>query len=313
MASSPPTGIQALPLEVLAMVLGHLGAHAPFSSLRSYADTKLLMFTIPKVCKQWRAACKLVPAGVAINTDALTDAGLLKLVGQFPAARSVTLFGGYERGKINKELTREGLAAMACWPGVCRLNLSGVGQRTDELLHALAACPRVEHLAICGNPFVRGGYRGAGTITDAVLAGLVGRLPKLQLLSLRRCLTVTDGGVEAVAAGCPKLHHLDLTGCEDVTDDGVAAVAAGCPKLRHLNLYDCMNVTDGGLEAVAAGCHDLQHLDLTGCEEVTDDGLEAVAAGCPDLQYLNLTGCDSVTFRGTALFRNAELIDCIWC
>ena len=45
---------------------------------------------------------------------------------------------------------------MACWPGVCRLNLSGVGQRTDELLHALAACPRVEHLAICGNPFVRG-------------------------------------------------------------------------------------------------------------------------------------------------------------
>ena len=83
-------------------------------------------------------------------------------------------------------------------------------------------------------------------ITDAGLAGLVLRFPKLWRLDLSWCKNVTDGGVAAVAAACPNLQHLGLSGCKTVTDGGLTAVAAGCPNLQHLDLRDCANVTDVG-------------------------------------------------------------------
>ena len=93
-------------------------------------------------------------------------------------------------------------------------------------------------------------------LTDAGLAGLARRFPRLRSLDLAHNGEVTDAGLNAVAVGCPNLAHLDLAGCYGLTDAGLAAIA-GCPRLVHLDLYGCYKLTAGGVAAVVAGCPNL--------------------------------------------------------
>lgn len=90
---------------------------------------------------------------------------------------------------------------------------------------------------------------GRGGLSDAGVAGVLSRLPQLEVLDLRGCLAVGDRAAAAAARWCGgALRELRLTGSRALSPRGFAALTAARP-LRRLALLD----TSGCAQLAASG------------------------------------------------------------
>jgi len=192
-----------------------------------------------------------------------------------------------------KLLTPAGLvAAFRASPALVKLNLHALNP-SDALMDALSlACPLLEQLHLSSaNPFL-----GNGALSDAGVALLAARLPRMRQLNLQGSSNITDACIAGLVQRMPDLERLNLGGCFKLTDSAVralcglpaeegepAAAAAAVPeynppRLSHLSLFQCARVSDASVSLLAAHMPTLQHLDLHSCAALSDRALELLAA-----------------------------------
>jgi hypothetical protein len=205
------------------------------------------------------AAARALPQLQDVSLDQywlVGDEGLAVLATHCPRLRALDMaFENATNGGI--------AAAVARWPELERLNLSGIPFLTVAAYRAVgASCPRLRAL--------KTGLQD-GNVSPP--AGYAGR---------------TDACVHAVADGCPLLQELDLTGWDCITDAALVAVASRCPQLERLALSRCERVTDVGVIAVTTRCQRLRTLDVQGCELVTVDSMLRGLVHCRELEELSL-------------------------
>lgn len=108
-----------------------------------------------------------------------------------------------------------------------RLNFSALAPDgiTDDVLHQLMACERLERLTIAGNALV----------TDNGICDILSVCKNLVALDVSDCINVSDNTCKAAASSCRLLQGLNLSGCKNVSDEGIMAIAESCSLLRRVN------------------------------------------------------------------------------
>lgn len=147
-----------------------------------------------------------------------------------------------------------------------RLSLNAI---SPETLAQLAAQKQLAELALRDVP-----------LTDAQLARLMGGLPQLQRLALRRVNGVSDAGLHALKLA-PRLEVLALVEMS-ITGNGLAGLQQ-LPRLRSLDLRKCEALTADDYGRLAA-VKSLRELKLAG-SSIGDAVLAAVAV-MPSLDAL---------------------------
>ena len=109
-------------------------------------------------------------------------------------------------------------------------------------------------------------------LTDAGLAGMIGRFGSVRFVRLCHCTQLTIDGILCLAApSCLALTMLSLSGCTQVTDAWLYRLSRFCPGLTCLVLRNCGLVTDQGVGWVAKGCPHLTRLCFDESASVVGD------------------------------------------
>jgi hypothetical protein len=199
-------GWAALPEELLLTVLDQL----KWGRRESAA--------VRRMCSRWRRIHDAGRKRLFLWGDS-TDEMVETLCARMPALTALMLY--------SKDLTDEGLQAVAKLESLTSLDLYECQLVTDEGLRAVAELKSLEHLNLAG------------------------------------CSLVTDEGLRAVAE-LKWLEHLDLGDCSKVTDVGLRHLS-GLNQLTHLDLSCCLEVTDVGLRHLS-GLNQLTILRLEYCK-----------------------------------------------
>ncbi len=141
---------------------------------------------------------------------------------------------------------------------VLRLSLNAI---SEETLAQLAAQKQLTELALRDVP-----------LSDAQLARLLGNLPRLQRLALRRVNGVSDAGLDALHS----LGRLEVLALVEMDISGKALAKLGrLDRLRSLDVRKCEALKAGDYGSLAALKH-LKELKLAG-SSADDRALELVA------------------------------------
>jgi hypothetical protein len=203
-----------------------------------------------------------------------SDASLRALADDGQAADEV------EALSLAPDVTEVGLAELARFPGLRRLDLAGCTKVNAAGLARVAQVGTLEALDLWSVPGV-----------DAEGLAEVARLGGLVTLNLRRCRGVTEAGLAPLSA-LGELSVLSLGDCPRVTSGALAALA-GLTNLVALDL-SATPIDDAGLERLL-GLRELTLLNLSRTR-VTVKGLERLAA-LPSLAQLYLAGCGADVAR----------------
>jgi Leucine-rich repeat (LRR) protein len=151
---------------------------------------------------------------------------------------------------------------------VLRLSLNAI---SDETLAQLAAQKRLIELVLRDIP-----------LTDAQIGRLLGNLPRLQRLALRRVSGVSDAGLDALAS----LGQLEVLALVEMDISGKALAKLGrLDRLRSLDVRKCEGLKADDYRLLPA-LKSLRELKICG-PSTTDQAMEAVAA-MPALESLVL-------------------------
>ncbi|TVU51560.1 hypothetical protein EJB05_02995, partial [Eragrostis curvula] len=228
-------------------------------------------------------------------------------------------------------------AALARYPSATSLDLSLCARVTDAALSAVSAASPSNLRAVDLSRSSGFGAAGLAALSKAcpdlvdldlsngvdlgdVAAAEVGRMRRLQRLSLSRCKPLTDMGLGCVAVGCPDLRELSLKWCLGLTDLGLKLLAHKCKKLRTLDLsyvmisknsfpaimklpnlevltlVGCTGIDDDALGSIEKDCNKtLKVLDISHCQNATDAGVSSIVKSVPNLSELNLSYCCPIT------------------
>lgn len=206
----------------------------------------------------------------------------------------------------------EGLAHIAYFPSLKRLNLSSNGE--DDTLTGTGlsylSSAKLEYLSLCNRLF---------TDEDIVQLLPLGSNLETELcsLNLNDCGELTCEGlsrlchctslIELRVSGCqlygsdfptllpPSLRVLDVSYCKEVTDPGEYGVMHIPKSLRTLELAG-PDVMDSTLEMLELP--KLNRLIIRESDEITNSGLAHLPGRFPELQELSFIYCDSITDAG---------------
>jgi len=188
---------------------------------------------------------------------------------------------------------------------ITQLDLSNCRRVTDVGVAALAALPMLQHLELTNCP-------GA---TDDGLAALARTEPRSQLIHLGlRSASVSQEVLADLVGACTSLTNLNISKCSGATDATLAALARSCPQLTVLDLKDSDECTDASLIAIADGCPKLQELSCEGCTDaLTDAAAAAILKGLKQLRSLQALGSDRLLSRAaqTALQGAVGAYNCL--
>ncbi|ETW05309.1 hypothetical protein H310_04262 [Aphanomyces invadans] len=181
------------------------------------------------------------------------------------------------------------------------LHLAKSHDVTDDLLRVMSsAFPNLKTLD----------FSHCQDITDAGLACVLKKTPRLVSVSVAGCPYLTERALTQLASTCGRtLQSLNVSDLAKTTDNVVASLALAKPiVLRVLRLRNARQLTDAAFEALVhppqtftqavAVAYTIDKLDLTGCDGLTGLALSWIAAGCPVLRSLNLTGCSRINDKG---------------
>jgi hypothetical protein len=151
---------------------------------------------------------------------------------------------------------------------------------TDRSLEQIAHWEALERFEVYGPP-LRGSREGGAKITDVGIKSLA-QLPHMREVYLQS-LDITDAAADAIAR-MPSLETVGLRYCLSVTDAALIPFAK-LPRLRHLDLCGS-KITDAGIETILK-LKDLQILELYECANLTEASIRRLLE-LPNLTELNI-------------------------
>ena len=182
----------------------------------------------------------------------------------------------------------------------------------------VTACGKLRELGLGGCALVTNKTLEA-MVVDTEAPGMIGSVtrpaelashapPKLERLSLARCVLIDDDGICPVVESIKTLTHLDLSGCLRITDRMAwscmetetlygARPNGGLPRLRYLNISGLWRLTAMAMSQITAASFPLQTVNMPGCMGVEDAGARAIAA-LVHLTDLDLSRCAQITSKG---------------
>ena len=123
--------------------------------------------------------------------------------------------------------------------------------------------------------FNTGFYRN--DVHPSWLEAVAAHCPHLELLDLAWCNGgVTDAGIAALAARCPRLASLAMDCCGQITDGALRSLGRHSAELAELSVAWCGNLTDAALADIGR-CPQLGYLDVSQCGKLTAPALAAAA------------------------------------
>jgi Leucine-rich repeat (LRR) protein len=275
--------------------------------------------------RDWHTVLEALEDGQATGIDAngqMTDA-LLRTLTRFPQLTTLRL-GGSQR------LTSDGLSALAAFPALRTLDLSGTAI-TDDGLEVLAALPALEQLSLSGTAVTDAGVRHlARTDTleqvnlmftacgDGALRVLAG---KSRLARLHSGNAVTATGIGALQE-YPAFRHWQ-GGAEEMALLSYEASPtylslrghfgdAGLAALRGLDGLFALNVDDRAMRFTAAGVDALAALPrLAWLALDADDHTMPSIARLPVLRFLGVQDTET-SDDGWAALGQSQSIERIW-
>jgi hypothetical protein len=194
-------------------------------------------------------------------------------------------------------------------PQLCVVDLSNCGSFSDNIVDQLVHHVRLVALSIAG----------VEQVSNAAVARLLHKIPRLTSLDLSRITTLTDAMLLSLSAHF-QLRHLRLAELATLSDDCVGnllpslhglevldvthiplsertflTLANSCHHLRELNVSFCTHFENSALIRLVEHCEFLEHLDFSFCHRITDAGILSVANCCKHIQSLMLTSCGLLT------------------
>ncbi|GAB4819220.1 hypothetical protein N2152v2_006266 [Parachlorella kessleri] len=272
----------------------------------------------------------------------VTDAGLLKLssLSQLTALDLGYSCWGHSAQGLKQLLPRlkglqmlnlggcEGacdavLSAVAGLRQLTQLDVSECQRVTTRAIQQLARLPQLASLNLGWNlklsAAALAGFADSGSLLTQLdlsfcgemgdeALGMLGALPKLKALCLRKCTRVGDKGL-AHLGHCTSLEQLDLSYCPLITPEGLRHIASQLPLLGALRLMDCPRaVTVLGMRALGSA-ERLQSLHV-GDNKRLDDGCMQAISFMSQLRSLVVRACPKITDHGLlALARITHLRD----
>ena len=215
----------------------------------------------------------------------ITDAGVRTLATRFVASlEGVTL-------KYCREVTDDGLAALAICSHLESVTLKYCSEITDDGLAALANCLHLRSIAVIRCQLVSGAF--IEPLTESCRG-----LEKIDCSGL----TVS---FRAIADRCPLLRDVTLSGA---TDKKVTRLVRGCPLLTHVRLYG-KKLTDVSLAAIAAGLPHLEVLSISDDAKVTESGLYNLLEKCLRITCLDAGAVNYQSSGGNLIPNGIKITD----
>ncbi|KAL6005697.1 hypothetical protein ACLOJK_006268 [Asimina triloba] len=125
----------------------------------------------------------------------------------------------------------------------------------------------------------------------------IGRLEKLELLSLKSCSGLNDASFKTIGKGFAGLKQIAIRKCEALTDKGLRELVVSATLLECVKLVECDNVTSLGLMNIFKHSKmKLRALSLVKCRGLKDDPnlRRAILSKCPLLESITLDRCAGV-------------------
>ncbi len=182
--------------------------------------------------------------------DTLTDDATLRVIARFPSVRALMLSGC-------KNVTNEGIKAIAKLPNLTALNIGGTGI-TDEVIPALVKNKSLRHLNIEDNKL----------ITDAAVAPLV-TAQQLESLDIS-ATSISKNGVKLLLAAPSNIALLTLAGLN--LTDGLFESITLRPNLVLLDLSNNKLLSDR-LFPCLRNSNNLRYLNTDDCPGITESAM----------------------------------------
>ncbi|GBG58725.1 hypothetical protein CBR_g126 [Chara braunii] len=258
--------------------------HLPNDTLSvvfSFLPVQDRLFTVPCVCRQWRAVASRPKNYRVVDALDWTESRILcaSLLTFFPVRPLWRLVNGRITRSAADELLRR-LVYMS------RGHLEVLRSKNCSSAGLWYLAVPSSSLTSSGGPCVPSALR----LTELELLDLLEPVddPLCRLLSPRlKRLVLSPAYPESHSCGDGSQHV--------ITDKLLYALAETCPELTHLNIRECRGVTDKGLIAVARRCPALREVGLEGCLVKEEDAVwvtEAFSRNCPSLTAVNLSQSD---------------------
>ncbi|XP_068651186.1 EIN3-binding F-box protein 2-like [Aristolochia californica] len=163
----------------------------------------------------------------------------------------------------------------------------------------------------------------------------IGRLEKLESLSVKSCSGLNDKCLNAIGIRFPRLKQIAIANCAAITDKGLKELSRSTMLLESFKLQECHNVSPKGLMEVLMNCKErlkvlslvkchglhemdpsifrtplpqcplLQSLTLNRCAGVGDSFLSWIGTACVRVKNIELAGLSSITDKGLLIFLQA--------
>lgn len=150
-------------------------------------------------------------------------------------------------------------------------------------------------------------YKPTGIFTDNELEEIIDRCPNLIELSLYRCLSLTEQGYQHLGK-LSKLQFLSLSCCCTGVNDKSIEGLKGIDNLFKLNLHNCFKITDIALKTIVSQHVYLQKLSIANCTQISDSSLGFLLT-LENLHALDISGCEKITDLGLAILQKMNQLD----
>jgi hypothetical protein len=237
------------------------------------------------------------------NCGYINDLAILNIVSRCPNLKDLNLYGcfGLTDGCIGSDGEFAQLQLLNL--GNCRIGAPGLGQ--------IAAAASRLRVLILGNEHESALAAQDSTVTDAVLACLGQRTPKLEHLDIYSS-ACTGVALSMLSRGCSMLSAITLCNCPLMTN--LQAVSSPLNSLLSLTVKECP-INDQDIETIVTAAPNLTYFCVQNpSPALSGDAVRTISVGLRSLNSLCLSGCagiaDDVTVSPMPCLQRLSLYDC---